>query len=867
MRNTRRALTGSSVHPGIERIDASSLSYQPVKLSLIMETRTKNNQTFLAPQHAAGLEPISPEIDFREGLIRDLFFEEGKETKCQFLIVVTMYNESAEHFSNTMIGVNENLNEFYNAGIDPKQVTCIMIVDGIKPFMETYTKQKDFFSQFFNEDMIKTSFKVSDVRDCKIPKQQEFDEFAHCFSQSVCFGSSPHPLNFIMCVKQFNKRKLNTHLWFFGGFCEMFQPTYVMLLDVGTKPLTGSLFYLYEALVCDGQLAGCCGEIKPMDYNIWKLVVPAQVVEYKFSHMLDKALESVIGYITVLPGAFSAYRWEALQGAPLWEDYFKSICHPELMDAFQSNIYLAEDRVLCLSLVSKRKCKYTLRYVKKSVAETDVPDSLAVLMAQRRRWINGSWFALVDALKRFKKIYQSDHNICRKILFTLQMLYYFMNVIYSWFMVGAFCLAFTVALRKNFASYSTGNGQIYGDIIILAYISILMMLFITSLGVKPKRVEDFYKILSAILGLFQFYIVMLMASFVINMDISYNAGLVQMVLGSTFASFGLIVILNCETWTILKGVAHYIFLIPTYVNIFLIYSICNVHDCTWGNRPDALNADEKERLEEFEEFRTRWAIIWALCNSGFAYGMGALDAQNDSLSFGFLAVLAGVGIAILILRVVGGVIYLLVEACKKEMKANVNVPMPEVRRRTPYRNQALSSPERHGEGSDNLNGSREEVAARLLNEASHFTVVESKQTSVTTVLNDQKSPKKEDESYEKERRRRKNKKRESERQRRKHRGEKVEEGRNEEGRNEEGKNEERKHGEGRIDKESLSNKDVEQDSFHKIEDKQGGENLNSLKDPPGLKMLADGGLRSKGLTKDFDEISKMVDRENGSLNK
>ena len=84
MRNTRRALTGSSVHPGIERIDASSLSYQPVKLSLIMETRTKNNQTFLAPQHAAGLEPISPEIDFREGLIRDLFFEESKETKFQF---------------------------------------------------------------------------------------------------------------------------------------------------------------------------------------------------------------------------------------------------------------------------------------------------------------------------------------------------------------------------------------------------------------------------------------------------------------------------------------------------------------------------------------------------------------------------------------------------------------------------------------------------------------------------------------------------------------------------------------------------------------------------------------------------------------
>jgi len=167
-------------------------------------------------------------------------------------------------------------------------------------------------------------------------------------------------------------------------------------------------------------------------------LVASQNFEYKMSNILDKPLESVFGYISVLPGAFSAYRYRALQNdpsgqGPLEKYFLGEKHHGSDANIFTANMYLAEDRILCFELVAKRNCAWVLQYVKSAYGETDVPDTVAEFISQRRRWLNGSFFASVYALVHQFDIWRSDHSTARKLFFHLEFFYQGVSLFFSWF--------------------------------------------------------------------------------------------------------------------------------------------------------------------------------------------------------------------------------------------------------------------------------------------------------------------------------------------------------------------------------------------------------------------------------------------------
>jgi chitin synthase len=142
------------------------------------------------------------------------------------------------------------------------------------------------------------------------------------------------------------------------------------------------------------------------------------------SNILDKPMESMFGFISVLPGAFSAYRYSALQNGPKGQGPLEKYFVGEFMhggaNLIMANMYLAEDRVLCFELVNKKHEKWLLRYVELAKASTDVPETIPEYVSQRRRWLNGSFFAGIHAIINFYQIFRSGHSIGRKALLIFQ---------------------------------------------------------------------------------------------------------------------------------------------------------------------------------------------------------------------------------------------------------------------------------------------------------------------------------------------------------------------------------------------------------------------------------------------------------------
>ncbi|KAF7627005.1 hypothetical protein AFLA_012947 [Aspergillus flavus NRRL3357] len=425
------------------------------------------------------------------------------------------------------------------------------------------------------------------------------------------------PCQVIFCLKEHNKKKLNSHRWFFNAFGRALQPNICILLDVGTKPSSTALYHLWKAFDQDSNVAGAAGEIKAGKgkgmLGLLNPLIASQNFEYKMSNILDKPLESVFGYITVLPGALSAYRFFALQNdaegnGPL-NQYFKGeTLHGKDADVFTANMYLAEDRILCWELVAKREERWVLRFVKSAVGETDVPDNIPEFISQRRRWLNGAFFAAVYSIVNGKQLWKTDHSLPRKILLQIEAVYQFVQLLFTYFGLANFYLAFFFIAGSLSDPKIDPFGHSMGKwiFIILRYACVLVMClqFIISMGNRPQGAKKLYLSGMIVYGIIMVYTIFCTLYLVVleliaktggDSELAVSDGLFINIVVSLLSSVGLYFFssfLYLDPWHMFTSSAQYFALLPSYICTLQVYAFCNTHDVTWGTKGDnVINTD------------------------------------------------------------------------------------------------------------------------------------------------------------------------------------------------------------------------------------------------------------------------------------
>lgn len=172
-------------------------------------------------------------------------------------------------------------------------------------------------------------------------------------------------------------------------------------------------------------------------------------------------------------------------------------------------MYLAEDRILCLEIVVKKGNRYRYRYhcecnsphpqvvpsiddvsrccaahechqhvafstgsgrnavattathrleyVKEAVAEADPVTKLTDLLKQRRRWLNGTFFALIYTLSNWLRVWtDSHHNFVRKVVISFEFMYLtVLTVLGTWFGIGIlYTIFYNLAMSTFNSSYA-----------------------------------------------------------------------------------------------------------------------------------------------------------------------------------------------------------------------------------------------------------------------------------------------------------------------------------------------------------------------------------------------------------------------------
>lgn len=353
--------------------------------------------------------------------------------------------------------------------------------------------------------------------------------------------------------------------------------------------------------------------------------------------------------------------------------FFKNVTRTVTPTCAEANEYLAEDRIMCLQIYIKIGDGNTLAYVPDAKAFTDAPDSMMVLMKQRRRWMNGAFFGTKKVIANFVNMVsckRTKHGCCSKSLMSVFMFYTTSLFFLQFFIVGAMFASIYAFYDQVFASAFDGswalkqayNNGIFTLLFAYFYIFLIVMVLILSLALPLEKGKAWFHI---VVGTFSILTAFSIFGMIYYLAVSsfyppekkylsnekewiptgeYNFSYLVLA-GVIMLSIYMVPIIMrpvdflSNMGGYLVGLISYIMLIPMFVNVFSIYSFSNLHDVSWGNRPtttgtgteafSSSRAIQIQTEQNYQEFRANMLFVWICCNGAYFYIVLKLTSSGD----------------------------------------------------------------------------------------------------------------------------------------------------------------------------------------------------------------------------------------------
>jgi len=168
---------------------------------------------------------------------------------------------------------------------------------------------------------------------------------------------------------------------------------------------------------------------------------------------------------------------------------------------------------------------------------------------------------------------------------------------------------------------SKGHGDNLFDAAQSLYLIIIVIIFICSMGNRPQGTKLIYT-LCIVLFVFimasmlfcSIYIMYLTVYKAAPIDFKNPLKIQEALKNAAFCDIVISVALTyllylfssfiyCEPWHMLSSLVQYLLLIPSYVNILMIYAFCNTHDVSWGTKGDNINSGVQSTNDDNETIK------------------------------------------------------------------------------------------------------------------------------------------------------------------------------------------------------------------------------------------------------------------------